>query len=302
MATLYATRGLPGSGKSTHARVWVNEDRAHRARVNRDDIRQMVDAGVFEKGVTEPRIIAIRDAAILGALRKGIDVIADDTNLPQRTIRDLARLAKRSGGDFEVVDFTDVPLDVCLERDAARHDKKPVGEAVIRDMYDRYLKGRTLPLPLPEEDETEPEGKPYTGTPGAQRAAIVDIDGTVALKGARSPFDETRVNEDKPNEPVIATVRALFNAGYYILFVSGRTSGCRDATVHWLHEHVVPYFSLYMRAEGDMRKDSIVKQELFDQHIRDAYDVECVLDDRNQVVKMWRSLGLTVLQVAEGNF
>lgn len=302
MPTLYITRGLPGSGKSTHARYWVAEDRAHRARVNRDDLRLMIDASVFEKGVTEPRILVARDALILHLLAKGLDVIVDDTNLPQRTVRDLAKLAKRAGANFEVVDFTYVPLDTCLERDNAREDKQPVGPAVIRDMHDRYLKGKQLPLPLPTEDETEPEGETYTGTPGAQRAAIVDIDGTVALKGARSPFDETRVHEDKPNEPVIAVVRSLFNAGYRIIFVSGRTRGCHDATLQWLREHVVPHFSLYMRAEGDTRKDSIVKQEIFDRRIRDAFDVECVLDDRNQVVKMWRSLGLTVLQVAEGAF
>lgn len=42
--------------------------------------------------------------------------------------------------------------------------------------------------------------------------------------------------------------------------------------------------------------------ELFDRHARDEYRVLVVLDDRKQVVDMWRSLGLTCLQVAEGNF
>jgi hypothetical protein len=57
-----------------------------------------------------------------------------------------------------------------------------------------------------------------------------------------------------------------------------------------------------MRPAGDSRKDSIVKSELFDAQIREAYDVVCVLEDRNQVVEAWRAMGLTVLQVAEGNF
>lgn len=38
---------------------------------------------------------------------------------------------------------------------------------------------------------------------------LVDIDGTVALRGERGPFDWDRVGEDKPNGPVIAVVRAL---------------------------------------------------------------------------------------------
>jgi hypothetical protein len=57
-----------------------------------------------------------------------------------------------------------------------------------------------------------------------------------------------------------------------------------------------------MREAGDSRKDSIVKQELYERHIKPSYDVFVVLDDRNQVVDMWRSLGLVCLQVAPGDF
>jgi hypothetical protein len=51
-----------------------------------------------------------------------------------------------------------------------------------------------------------------------------------------------------------------------------------------------------------MRKDSVVKQELFDEHIRDIYDVVAVYDDRQQVVDMWRAMGIDCFQVAPGNF
>jgi hypothetical protein len=61
-------------------------------------------------------------------------------------------------------------------------------------------------------------------------------------------------------------------------------------------------FHLYMRPEGDMRKDAIVKLEIFDNEIRDNYDVQFALDDRNQVVEAYRSIGLTVLQVTDGEF
>lgn len=57
-----------------------------------------------------------------------------------------------------------------------------------------------------------------------------------------------------------------------------------------------------MRPEGDIRKDSIVKREIFENYIRDYYNIQFVLDDRNQVVEMWRSLGLKCLQVQEGDF
>jgi len=57
-----------------------------------------------------------------------------------------------------------------------------------------------------------------------------------------------------------------------------------------------------MRSQGDTRPDEIVKREIYEEHIKPLYNVDFVLDDRNKVVKMWRSLGLKVLQVAEGNF
>jgi predicted kinase len=301
---LIITRGLPGSGKTTHARAWVAGDREHRARVNRDDIRAMLDEGEFVKGVTEPRILAARDALILGLLAKGLNVICDDTDLPQRTARDLARLAKRAGASFNVYDYTDVPLETCIARDTARTDKPPVGEAVIRDMHARYLAGRGYPLPQPEEPQDgSGEAAAYEPKPGTPKAVLVDIDGTVALKAARSPFDESRVHEDRPNLPVITVLRAMHAGGHKIVFLSGRTTGCRSATYDWLLEHIqVPFDGLYMRGIGDMRKDAIVKRELFDRHVRDAYDVACVLDDRNQVVAAWRAMGLTVLQVADGDF
>jgi len=304
MTNLLITRGLPGCGKTTFAREWVAADREHRARVNRADIRAMLDHGEFVKGVTEPRVLAARDAAILSLLAKGVDAICDDTNLPQRTARDLAKLAKRSGAEFTVIDLTDVPLETCLKRNAGRGDKHPVPEEAIRDMHARYLAGRTFPLPLPEESAHEADDVVrYEPKPGTPKAVLVDIDGTTALMAARSPFDETRVHEDRPNAPVIAVIRAMEADGNRVVFLSGRTDACRTATCEWLNAHVgVPFRGPYMRAAGDMRKDAIVKRELFDRHVRDHYDVVCVLDDRDQVVAAWRELGLTCLQVAPGAF
>jgi hypothetical protein len=261
----------------------------------------MIHDSRYIHGVTEAQIIAARDAAILALLRKGMDVICDDTNLKQRVTRDLAGLARKAGVEFVTVEFTDVSLELCLERDAARD--RPVGEQVIRDMHTRYLRGRTLPLPLPEETAEQASPEPYEPKPGTPSAVLVDIDGTAALMDGRSPYDETRVGEDRPNRPVVAVVQALRAAGHLIVFMSGRSLDCRPATQTWLDRHVgIRDYELFMRASGDQRKDAIVKAELFDQHVRDVYNVVCVLDDRRQVVDMWRSMGLTVLQVAEGDF
>ena len=97
-------------------------------------------------------------------------------------------------------------------------------------------------------------------------------------------------------------MQAAKRDGLEVIFCSGREDTARETTVQWIAEHVEVPGRLYMRAAGDRRKDAIVKRDLFDRHIRHEYDVRYVLDDRQQVVDMWRALGLTVFQVARGDF
>lgn len=306
---LIITRGLPASGKTTKARAWVAEDPVRRARVNRDDIRAMAHDLAFvkqdeETPGTERSIQAARDALVTALLKRGLDVVVDDTNLPTRTARDLRRLAVLAGADFDVWDLSDVPYEECVRRNATREGRAHVPEERMLDMYQRFVKGKPYPLLLPAESaEVTGEVVPYVAPADAPTVVMVDIDGTVALMGSRSPFDESRVHEDRPNLPVIVAVRAMHAAGHELVFCSGRTDACRDATETWLKEHIgVPYAALHMRAHGDGRKDSVVKREIFDREIRHRWNVVAAFDDRKQVVDMWRSLGLTVFAVADGDF
>ena len=136
---------------------------------------------------------------------------------------------------------------------------------------------------------------------------VVDIDGTVALHGdERGHFEYGKVGGDKPNIPIIKLVQALrWDCGYGVIFVSGREDSCRDITVEWLYNNFMQddwfAYELYMRKTGDWRKDSIIKREIYDAYLADK-EIAFVLEDRNQVVQMWRELGLTCLQVADGNF
>ena len=298
MFRLIATRGLPASGKTTFARRL----QPGVVRVNRDDLRRMMHGERLFTQWAEGQVTKVQRAQVEALLAARVSVCVDDTNLRSRTLRDWAELAQRYGAAFEVHDFTDVPLEECLRRDAARPEADRVGEAAIRRLHERYLANRPLPLPVPA---VRTGGPAAVHEADAERAAIVlvDIDGTVALNVSRSPYDMTRVSEDVPNEAVIAAVRAMHAAGHGVIFCSGRDASARTDTEAWLARHVkVPYLALHLRAIGDQRKDAIVKQEIYEREIRDRYRVVGVFDDRMQVVRMWRSLGLTVFQVAEGDF
>ncbi|GLW29830.1 AAA family ATPase [Actinoplanes regularis] len=298
MTRLLITRGLPASGKTTFARKL----QPGVVRVNRDDLRRMLHGQRLFTQWAEGQVTHAQRAAVEALLRVRASVIVDDTNLRAKTVREWAEMAARFGASFEVHDFTDVPLEECLRRDADRPEDDRVGEDAIRRMHERYLAGRNLPLPVPFVDPGGP-GVVYEADPELPPVVLVDIDGTVALMAGRSPYDWSRVGEDLPNPAVIAAVRAMHAAGHAVVFCSGRDEACRAETEAWLELFVgVPYEALFMRPAGDSRKDSIVKREIFDQEIRERWRVVGVFDDRQQVVRMWRALGLTVFQVAEGDF
>lgn len=135
------------------------------------------------------------------------------------------------------------------------------------------------------------------------KAIICDIDGTLAHMQDRDPYDYDKVDTDVVDKTIKEILRTFYSTSEYaILIVSGREDTCKQITERWLGKNYVMYDELFMRKHGDYRPDEVIKKEIYDKHIKDKYDVEFVLDDRNKVVKMWRDLGLKCLQVAEGDF
>ncbi|MDX3260801.1 AAA family ATPase [Streptomyces sp. MI02-2A] len=286
---LIMTKGLPGSGKSTWAKKTVaNNKPGTMVRVNKDDLRGMLHDGVWH-GKNEKQVIAARDELVSLFLDRGVSVIVDDTNLNPQHERNLRDLAERYDAEFKVADHTSVPLNTCIKRDLQRH--KSVGEAVIRDMYEKYLAPK--PATPPPYDEDLPN------------VVLVDIDGTTADMGDRNPFAWHLVGEDAPQRDVIDLVNVVWEGGAHVHFISGRDGSCRGETREWLARHVGEWARttpLSMRPAGDTRKDAVVKEEIYRSEVLGKYNVWFVLDDRDQVVQMWRGLGLRVLQVAPGNF
>ncbi len=280
MPKILLLKGLPASGKSTYAKGLADNGWI---RVNKDELRSMLNNGKCNR-VNEKLVLAIRNNTIIEAINSNRSVVVDDTNLAPVHRNVISDIAKKLGATFETK-FFDAPVDECIKRDLAR--EKSVGRDVILKMYNRYLK------PAPVVYEYDEDAKP---------AIIVDIDGTLAHMVNRGPFEWSKVGEDELDYAIRELVIGYASSGTRIILMSGRDSICREETINWLKEHNVYFDDLYMRPEGDTRKDATVKQELFDEHIRGRYRIRFVLDDRDQVVQMWRANGLKCLQVAEGDF
>jgi len=165
------------------------------------------------------------------------------------------------------------------EKIVAKKDKKPVDEWI----------------PLPPN-------------PLLPTCVIVDIDGTLSIRGDRGVYDFKKCGIDTVRHQ-IKYLLDLINEqnkwidrqgkthGLKIFVFSGREDFFKEETNKWLNDNQIPFDKLYMRRGGDKRNDAIVKQEMYDKIIRDKYNVFFVIDDRDRVVKMWRSLGLFVFDV-----
>lgn len=307
MAKLTVMRGLPASGKTTRAYSLVARGAS---RVSRDELRRSL-FNVQDKArldpVKESVITRVEKDMVFALLATGQDVVVDDMNLRNEYIKSWDLLAQQFDAEFQIVDLTDVPLYVLINRNLNRNDGVP--QQLVNELYQRYVKGKPHPLPYERKQlKDNVVGAPYVRPDYKPKAIIVDIDGTVALHANRSPYDYSLVSTDEPNLPIVQLVKdwAHQNPSGIILFTSGRPDSCRDETEKWLGRTFLGLvrwnWDLLMRRAEDKRNDSVVKLELFDKYIREDYRVEFVLDDRNRVVDMWRSIGLTCLQVAPGNF
>ena len=152
-----------------------------------------------------------------------------------------------------------------------------------------------------------------------KKIVIFDLDGTLADITTRRAlaidttngkmdwdvfFDPKNIDLDQPNTPVIKMAQMLKSQGFMIVIFSGRSKATYRTTRQWLFQNDVPFDMLQMRPTDDYHhymKDSDLKQHWLDD-LQIKNDIFAVFDDRQQVVDMWRSNGLTCFQVADGDF
>lgn len=292
MKKIILTKGLPASGKDTWARELVLRNPGQYKRINKDMLREMLDGGKWSKN-NEKFIIKMRNFMTEEALKDGKSVIISDTNFHSSHENTMKKIAANHNAHVKIESFLDVPLETCLERDLKRANS--VGKDIIMGMYKQFIKKEAKIKPL----------NPMIFDKSLPYCVIFDLDGTLAHIHDRSPYDGKSCGSDLVNNSIVK----LLNKYYYdeqefleVVILSGRNGESKPETEKWLADNKIYHHQLHMRKPGDSRKDSIIKKEIFDEHIKDKYNVLFVVDDRQQMVDTWRSMGLTCLQCNYGDF
>jgi len=304
-------RGLPASGKTT----WAKKQDA--VRINKDDLRAMLDNSKWS-GKREKLVLDTRDSIMVKALRQGRNVVIDDTNLHPKHINRISEVVEAQAQidgvkyEWEIKDF-DISLHDAIKRDVKR--ERSVGEDVIRNMYNQFIRPtkKVVNDPLLDAINWDDDGNTVITKEADERAnlpdaVMFDLDGTLAILGDRNPYDASQCEYDKLNIPVFNVLRMYQNDGYKIIICSGRSEEYVEQTDKWLKKNGIAPDLFIMRdpedkdENGQRIPDNELKEKMFMEHIYNKFNVEVVYDDRQKVVDMWRDLGLTVFQVADGRF
>lgn len=290
-------QGPPACGKSTYAKE-LHKQNQNYVIVSRDKIRE--SRGDYWIPAQEDYISAIEEYEVRTALDMELTPVIDATNLNPKTLEKWERIAGECGAKLDIREMEIPTYEEALLRDVNR--ERPVGEKVMRRFYSEYY---------PDKMEETRKMKEFTDKP---KVIIVDIDGTISLRGPRNIFDYRKVHLDKPDFRLTTFLREILDeTQYHIIFLTGRDEECQDVTIEWLEKHFCKQhwysmgmqktnWTLYMRAHGDRRPDFEVKKEIYKEKIEPWNDVIAIFEDRDQCVDMWREEGLLCLQPARGNF
>lgn len=293
MKKIVVTVGVSGAGKSTWSHEQWKTNPTGVVVVNRDSIRNLLF------GFTDQTIQEYYTRPDLNKLEKQVtkyeDTLINEALCEDKTvIVDATHLEKKYLTRFEYWNvpieykYFDISVKDAIERDSNRSRK--VGAEVIKKQHEKYLnlqrQGDFKPVELVNDIRLP-------------KCVLVDIDGTLAHMGdRRSPFEWKKVGLDYVDTQIKSVVNSLQTK---IFICTGRDGICLDETIKWLDSNNIHYDKVFIRKEGDMRPDWQIKAEIWQQISKDYY-IDFLIDDRMQVVRHARALGLKVLQVDYNNF
>lgn len=312
----FIMRGYPASGKSTLAQEMKAKDENTEI-VSADDFWMKDGKYVFDVKLL-PKAHEECFEKFKAFIKAGKNVIVDNTNLRYKDIQKYIDYLVKNNNlnsfiySVELLEVSFNDIETAIKHRSDQDSGKNIPASRMRDMYKSFkqdirnflmtdYKGKISlgsldflenRLPFLEESET------------LTNAIICDLDGTLSLfqytNGItiRNAYDASSADLDFICQPVAKALSAFYKTGTQIIFVTGREEKFETPTRAFLERvcenYDFNYLFLKMRKNGDFRKDTIIKEEIFQEHIFGKYNITAVFDDRPSVVKMWREKGLFV--------
>lgn len=310
---IYILSGVSGSGKTTFAETLIQEN-INRVRLNRDDLRKTLfnvnqtDTSYYaRKDIRrcENLVSEIIDQAMYDMLNKGLDIVLDNTHLKEKYINDIIRKFNHLS-DINLIFTHDLSKET-LNSFKTRLEDRYKGSDNIQEKISyidrQWNQYRNLKQVFVEDNILFPQSNPQIKFDKSLPSVYgFDIDGTLALKGDRDIFDDSKLHLDTEIQEVGEVLRALNSRGYGIIFLSGRQDSCKDSTQKWLEDNGLwpDGTEMFMRAAKDQRPDYIIKEELLREQIAPKYNLLAMWDDRLQVTREYYRLGVFTHNVNQG--
>jgi len=247
------------------------------------------------------------------ALSEGKDIVVDRMNFSRKQRNIYLEPAKKKKYGTRIVVFH-VPYQTCLERTIAREGHPTIkteedAHNAVHFFFSHY--GRVQDR---EADEVVRIG--WASPKDSTQVIVCDLDGTLAnvehrrhhvRKEKSEKSNWVAFFEGMVDDPVNQWCKAILdkmNDTYRVVYATGRPADYLEYTEMWLTENGLRYAGseLFTRLEKDYRGDDQVKEIILEFEIKTRWDILFILDDRKQVVDMWRKHGYTVLQCDYGDF
>lgn len=214
-------RGAPASGKST----WIHENGLSPYTISSDAVRLLIATPVYDASgnliIPQEHNSAtwqLINKLIREKMERGDTVILDATCLKSEDMRSYKKMASDNRYIVYVVDFTDVPMQECLRRNAEREQPARVPDYVIESFYAK-LPYQSVPngYRVVSPDEAAQmffTCEPYDMTGYRAVNFFGDIHGCYTALCAA--MDEIGCTRDESGDPILRDDEAYIFCGDYV--------------------------------------------------------------------------------------